>query len=127
MIKLIFYCTFAGILLSSAYVYAGDEKYTTKYDNVNLNDVVANERLLKNYVDCLLEQGSCTPDGQELKRNMPDAIETDCSKCSDKQKEGSDFIIKFLIDNKPDYWELLEKKYDPSGSYKEKYLASKNM
>lgn len=58
---------------------------------------------------------------------MPDAIETDCSKCSDKQKEGSDFIIKFLIDNKPDYWELLEKKYDPSGSYKEKYLASKNM
>lgn len=58
--------------------------------------------------------------------NMPDAIETDCAKCSQKQKEGSDIIIKYLIDNKPEYWKPLEQKYDPSGSYKKKYLEAKN-
>ncbi|CAH0545915.1 unnamed protein product [Brassicogethes aeneus] len=104
-----------------------DSTYTTKYDNVDLADLVKNDRLLKNYVDCLLEKASCTPDGLELRKNMPDAIETDCSKCSEKQREGSDYIIKFLIDNKPDYWTLLEEKYDPTGSYKAKYLSDKKM
>ncbi|XP_044264422.1 ejaculatory bulb-specific protein 3-like [Tribolium madens] len=99
-------------------------KYTTKYDNIDLENVVKNERLLKNYVYCLLEKGRCSPDGLELKKNMPDAIETDCSKCSEKQKEGSDFIMRYLIDNKPDYWKALEAKYDPDGTYKKRYFDS---
>jgi hypothetical protein len=57
--------------------------------------------------------------------NMPDAIETDCSKCSEKQKEGSDFIMEYLIDHKPEYWEALEVKYDPDGAYKRRYLEAK--
>ncbi|VEN41110.1 unnamed protein product [Callosobruchus maculatus] len=100
-------------------------KYTTKYDNVNLDEIVHNERLLKSYVDCLLEKGRCTPDGLELKKNMPDAIATDCSKCSEKQKEGSEIIIRYLIDNKPEYWTPLQEKYDPTGSYKKRYLEDK--
>lgn len=44
-----------------------DTKYTTKYDNIDLDSVIANDRLMKNYVDCLLEKGKCTPDGNELK------------------------------------------------------------
>ncbi|CAH1364354.1 unnamed protein product [Tenebrio molitor] len=101
------------------------QKYTTKYDGVDLESVVKNERLLKSYVDCLLDKGRCTPDGLELKKNMPDAIETDCSKCSEKQKEGSDFIMEYLIDHKPEYWEALEVKYDPDGAYKRRYLEAK--
>ncbi|CAG9837569.1 unnamed protein product [Diabrotica balteata] len=100
-------------------------KYTTKYDNINLEEIVHNDRLLKNYVDCLMEKGNCSPDGLELKKNMPDAIETDCSKCSEKQKEGSEYIIRYLIDNKPEYWNPLQEKYDPSGTYKQRYLESK--
>ncbi|KAG5883696.1 hypothetical protein JTB14_007415 [Gonioctena quinquepunctata] len=72
-------------------------KYTTKYDNINLEEIIKNDRLLKNYVDCLLEKRRCTPDGLELKKNMPDAIETDCSKCSEKQKEGRSTILREAI------------------------------
>ncbi|XP_023021662.2 ejaculatory bulb-specific protein 3 isoform X1 [Leptinotarsa decemlineata] len=100
-------------------------RYTTKYDNVNLEEIIKNDRLLKNYVDCLLDKGKCTPDGLELKKNMPDAIETDCSKCSEKQKEGSEIIMRYLIDNKPDYWNPLQDKYDPAGNYKKRYLETK--
>lgn len=48
----------------------GKTQYTTKYDNVDINEVVHNERLLKNYVNCLLETGSCSPDGLELKSKI---------------------------------------------------------
>lgn len=41
--------------------------YTTKYDNINLNDLMKNDRMRKNYVACLLNEGPCTPDGSELK------------------------------------------------------------
>lgn len=43
------------------------KKYTTKYDNIDIHEIIKNERLLKNYVDCLLEKGPCTPDGLELR------------------------------------------------------------
>jgi hypothetical protein len=44
-----------------------DEKYTTRYDNINVDDILASDRLLKNYVNCLLDKGRCTPEGAELK------------------------------------------------------------
>ncbi|XP_030749781.1 ejaculatory bulb-specific protein 3-like [Sitophilus oryzae] len=100
--------------------------YTTKYDNVDILEVLNNERLLKNYVNCLLDQGPCTSDGMELKQNMPDAITSGCSKCSEKQKEKSEIMIAYLIDNKPDYWTPLQEKYDPTGDYRKHYLESKN-
>ena len=100
-------------------------RYTTKYDYVDIDEVLHYERLLKNYVYCLLEKGPCTPDGLELKKNMPDAIETDCSKCSAKQQEGSEVMMRYLIDNKPEYWNPLQEKYDPTGAYKQRYLETK--
>lgn len=57
---------FVIALLAILSVHA-DEKYTTKYDNIDLEELVKNERLLKSYVDCLMDKGSCSPDGQELK------------------------------------------------------------
>jgi len=41
--------------------------YTTKYDNFNIDMVLKNSRLLKNYVDCLMGRRKCTPEGQLLK------------------------------------------------------------
>ncbi|KAI5643028.1 insect pheromone-binding family, a10/OS-D domain-containing protein [Phthorimaea operculella] len=102
-----------------------DEKYTTKYDGVNLEEILANERLLTGYVNCLLDQGPCTPDGNELKRNLPDAIDNDCAKCTERQKAGADEVMGYIIDHRPNDWAKLEKKYLSDGSYKQKYLDSK--
>lgn len=44
-----------------------EDKYTTKYDNVDIDVVLNTERLLNGYVNCLLDQGPCTPDAAELK------------------------------------------------------------
>nr|CAD7204065.1 unnamed protein product [Timema douglasi] len=99
-----------------------ENKYTTRYDNINLDDILKSDRLLNFYVDCLLgKEKRCSPDAKELKANLPDALHTDCSKCSEKQKEGSDKVIHFLIDNKPELWKQLEAEFDPQGEYKKKY------
>ncbi|XP_026729722.1 ejaculatory bulb-specific protein 3-like [Trichoplusia ni] len=99
--------------------------YTTKYDGIDLDEVISNDRLLTGYIKCLLEEGPCTADGKELKENLPDAIENNCKRCSQRQREGANKVMHYIIDHRPDDWVTLEKKYDPEGNYKTKYLASK--
>ncbi|XP_019866894.1 ejaculatory bulb-specific protein 3 [Aethina tumida] len=108
------------VVAIAAIAYAQD-KYTTKYDNIDLDQILKSDRLLNNYVNCLLDKGNCSPDGAELKKVLPDALNTECAKCSDKQKAGSRKIIHYLIDNKRDLWNQLEAKYDKDGHYRKKY------
>ena len=56
---------------------------------------------------------------------MPDAIETDCSKCTEKQRHGSEKVMHYLIDNKPNDWTKLEQMYDSEGTYRTGYLKQK--
>ncbi|XP_050352503.1 ejaculatory bulb-specific protein 3-like [Nymphalis io] len=98
--------------------------YTTMYDGIDLDEILSSDRLLAGYVNCLLDKGPCTPDGKELKRNLPDAIENDCSKCTEKQRDGADKVMHYLIDHKPEDWIKLEEKYNPDGTYKLKYITN---
>jgi hypothetical protein len=47
-----------------------EEKYTIKYDNIDLQEILQSDRLTENYVNCLLDKKPCTPDGTELKRKF---------------------------------------------------------
>ncbi|XP_062705569.1 ejaculatory bulb-specific protein 3-like [Aedes albopictus] len=100
-----------------------EDKYTTKYDSIDIDEILKSDRLFKNYYNCLLDTGACTPEGNELKRVLPDALENNCSKCSEKQQMSSTKIIKFLTENKPEEWVALKSKYDPDNKYVEKYVA----
>ena len=97
------------------------QKYTTKYDNVNYEDIFKSERLLNNYYKCLLDKGKCTPEGNELKRTLPDALQTNCSKCSPKQRDGAERAIRYLVDNRPVEWNALQQKFDPQNIYAARY------
>lgn len=60
-----------SMLVCLAWVVLAEEtKYTNKFDNVNLDDILNSDRLLTNYVKCLKGTGKCTPDGTELKRKF---------------------------------------------------------
>ncbi|XP_046399292.1 ejaculatory bulb-specific protein 3-like [Ischnura elegans] len=98
--------------------------YTSRYDHINVDNILKSERLLKNYFDCLMDRGPCTADGSELKRNIPDALRTGCSKCTEKQEDGARKVIKHLMDNKPDLWKQLEAKWDPDGEYTRRITAA---
>ncbi|KAK4885675.1 hypothetical protein RN001_001946 [Aquatica leii] len=100
--------TFLLILWVTVLILGKEDKYTTKYDNFDVDTVINSPRLLKNYVNCVIEKGSCTPEGEELKRNIPDALQTDCSKCSEKQKQLTEKVLQYLMENELDYWKLLQ-------------------
>lgn len=58
-----------ALLLCDVLAKPQEEKYTTKYDNIDIDEILNNARLFNNYVKCLLENRGCTPDGNELKSN----------------------------------------------------------
>ncbi|KAM7349332.1 antennal protein 10 isoform 1-T1 [Cochliomyia hominivorax] len=101
------------------------QTYDNKFDNIDIDEILGQERLLNNYIKCLEGLGPCTPDGKMLKETLPDAITTNCAKCTERQKYGSDKVTHYLIDNRPEDWTRLEKIYDPEGSYRMAYLTMK--
>nr|BAI82449.1 chemosensory protein 1 [Delia antiqua] len=116
--KLLFAVVVAAFM---ATIVLADDKYTTKFDNIDVDEILKSDRLFNNYYKCLTDEGKCTPDGRELKKNLPDALQTECSKCSAKQKESSEKILNFIVENKPEEWKVLQAKYDPEGVYITKY------
>lgn len=69
ILKLIVFCLLISTIVIGLTLADETKKdgYETKYDNINLDDLLKNDRLRKNYVKCLLNEGPCTPDAQELK------------------------------------------------------------
>ncbi|CAH2042439.1 unnamed protein product, partial [Iphiclides podalirius] len=99
-------------LILSAYA---AEKYNSKYDNFDVDTLTGNDRLLKSYINCFLEKGKCTSEGTDFKKALPEAVETSCGKCTEKQKSNVRKVIKAIQQKFPKQWEELVAKNDPTG------------
>ncbi|KAL0123389.1 hypothetical protein PUN28_005731 [Cardiocondyla obscurior] len=122
--KLAIFCLVVAI--SVICVYADDEatdEYTHKFDNIDVDEILNNERLLKRYIDCILDKPNvrCPAEATELKKHITEGLETECAKCSENQKKTVRKVIRFLIKNKNDMWTQLKAKYDPNGTFAKKY------
>jgi len=61
------------LLLLMVAVLATTEKpkvYTTKYDDVDVERILSNGRILTNYIKCMMDEGPCTAEGRELKSKL---------------------------------------------------------
>jgi hypothetical protein len=65
-VALLFLLMAASTLAGTARI-RRDEKYTTRYDSINVDEILDSDRLRDNYVNCVLEKGKCTPEGTELR------------------------------------------------------------
>ncbi|XP_076178445.1 chemosensory protein 6 [Ptiloglossa arizonensis] len=97
------------------------ETYSSKYDDIDVDRILQNERVLANYIKCMLNEGPCTNEGRELKKTLPDALSSGCSKCNEKQKVTAEKVINHLRTKRPRDWERLSARYDPDGRYKSRY------
>ncbi|KAJ8717275.1 hypothetical protein PYW08_005674 [Mythimna loreyi] len=111
-------CLFALVALAVA---RPDGKYTDRYDNFNVGQIIGNRRLLVPYIKCVLDQGKCTPEGKELKSHIREALEQDCAKCTKPQRDGTRLVLGHLINHEVDYWNELKAKYDPKNLYASKH------
>lgn len=53
-----------------------DGSYTNKYDNIDIDQVLASKRLVSSYVQCLLDKKPCTPEGAELRSTYLTTLST---------------------------------------------------
>ncbi|GJQ66511.1 hypothetical protein Trydic_g4501 [Trypoxylus dichotomus] len=100
---------------------SGKGEYTHKYDDIDVDKILSNDRLLNGHAKCLLGEGPCNPETQALKDIVPEALENECAKCSDDQEKKAEQVLKFIFEQKKDLFSKLEAKYDPEHKYREKY------
>lgn len=60
------FCLLSAVVL----VTSRPETYTDRFDNINLQEIIDNHRLLKAYINCILDVGKCTNEGRELKSKL---------------------------------------------------------
>ncbi|KAK9888081.1 hypothetical protein WA026_000357 [Henosepilachna vigintioctopunctata] len=114
-----FLVVFVVVAISVACVNCED-LYTSKFDNIDIDAIMKNDRLLQNHFACIIDGKGCTAEADELRKHIPEIMETCCSKCTDKQKEGAKKMTTYLIENKPDIVKKLVDKFDPDRKYIEK-------
>ena len=44
-----------------------EEQYDSRYDSINIDEILESDRLLSNYIGCLMNEKPCTEDGLLLK------------------------------------------------------------
>ncbi|XP_064073836.1 allergen Tha p 1-like [Vanessa tameamea] len=93
-----------------------DDDYS-RYENFDVTELTENNRLLKAYTECFLGTGKCTPEGSDFKKWIPQSVQDNCSKCSEKQKT---LVAKVIIATKEklaEQWEKLNKLHNPEGKF----------
>lgn len=57
-----------------------------------------------------------------LTAHIPEAITTNCSKCTDAQVKIIKKTSYFIMKNRPEDWERIRKKFDPEEKYKDSFI-----
>ncbi|XP_018898412.1 ejaculatory bulb-specific protein 3 [Bemisia tabaci] len=107
----------------AAVVSSADDFYSDKYDNIDLDSILASKRLIRNYMNCFQGKSPCTPEGTYLNQVLPEALKTECAKCTEKQREGAVKAIKKLSAEYPEEWKEITDKLDPTGEQYAKFKA----
>ncbi|XP_046428165.1 ejaculatory bulb-specific protein 3-like isoform X1 [Neodiprion fabricii] len=102
------------------------ETYSDKYDNVNVDVILHSDRLLNRYIACVLDYGPCSPDGRYFRTILPDALATNCAKCTDKMKGNVRKMSNHIMKRRPEDWAKFVQKYDIDGKYKESFARFLN-
>ncbi|XP_022834083.1 ejaculatory bulb-specific protein 3-like isoform X1 [Spodoptera litura] len=103
-----------SVLLVFAAVQA-DEKYSSENDDLDIDAVVADVDALKGFVGCFMDAVTCHAVAADFKKDLPEAVATSCSKCTDAQKHIFHRFLLGLKQKLPADYEAFKKKFDPEG------------
>ncbi|XP_047000396.1 ejaculatory bulb-specific protein 3-like [Schistocerca americana] len=112
--NLIFYCCLVAAVAVSAQAVPQD-----KLDNLDVDEILNNDRLLESYTQCMLDagDGKCTAGGKEIKSRLPKVFATGCGDCTPSHLERTVKALKHITEKYPAEWAKLKAKFDPTGEY----------
>ncbi|KYN34954.1 Ejaculatory bulb-specific protein 3 [Trachymyrmex septentrionalis] len=89
-------------------VLAEEERYSDQYDHVDIQAIIQNKELRKEYYNCFMEIAPCkSPEQQNLTDMFSEAFQTKCRKCTKKQIENLDMVTNWFVTNEPETWKLI--------------------
>ncbi|KAF4524964.1 hypothetical protein B566_EDAN014481 [Ephemera danica] len=96
-------------------------KYKDRYDFLSIDHVLKSPRLMHNFHQCVMERGPCTSEAAELRRIIPEAMRSECARCTERQRQQAGRVLAFIIEHRPEWLRELFEKFDPDGSIRKKY------
>ncbi|VVC24358.1 Insect odorant-binding protein A10/Ejaculatory bulb-specific protein 3 [Cinara cedri] len=102
------------------------KKYLATMDNIDLDQLLNNTRLMTSHIKCLLDEGPCTAQTKESKKLLPTLIKDSCSSCTKEQKKRMKKMIDTVKTLRPNDYKRLSKFFDPEGKHEQKFLDNLN-
>ncbi|XP_050447311.1 ejaculatory bulb-specific protein 3-like [Cataglyphis hispanica] len=79
-----------------------EELYSSRYDDINAEAIFSNPKLRQQYYKCFMDLAPCrTADAKFFKEVLPEALQTECRRCTEKQKQLLDYMIDWYTTNNP--------------------------
>ncbi|CAB3231708.1 unnamed protein product [Arctia plantaginis] len=94
-----------------------NEFYDVKYESFDVDEMTNNDRLLKAYALCFIGDGKCTAEGSDFKKWIPEAVQSSCGKCTEKQKVLVAKALKAIKTKLADEYVRLNKIHNPNSKY----------
>ncbi|XP_011296666.1 ejaculatory bulb-specific protein 3 [Fopius arisanus] len=97
---------FMALVLCSAVI--ADEKYSDKYDYIDVDGILANPRQRDSYYACFAGTGPCkTAAAKFFRDTLPEAIVTKCRKCTARQSINFDKISDWYTTNDLEKYQII--------------------
>ncbi|KAJ0174097.1 hypothetical protein K1T71_010243 [Dendrolimus kikuchii] len=108
------------LVLAVPYILCYDEKY----DKIDADKIINDDKLFSAYLDCMLDRGPCTLEySEDFKKLLPEVIATSCEKCSPVQRQNVRKTVRALTEKRPDDFKIFRDKFDPKGEYEKDFTA----
>nr|AWW17234.1 chemosensory protein 10 [Riptortus pedestris] len=108
------------VLLAAPQAWAEEEEddiYKKIFDDVDVDSILNNDRILDTYLKCFFNTGPCSNLAETMKGKIPEVFSTVCGRCTDKQKQILRHCLHVFIPKRPDDWKKILEIYDPEGKY----------
>ncbi|XP_060871068.1 ejaculatory bulb-specific protein 3-like [Metopolophium dirhodum] len=71
--------------------------YVSTYDNLDVGQLLRNQKVVSSFFKCFVNEGPCTPDGKLVKAYLlPEIIRTVCGKCTPRQKDMARQVLRYI-------------------------------
>ncbi|KAI5643013.1 insect pheromone-binding family, a10/OS-D domain-containing protein [Phthorimaea operculella] len=105
------------ILISIVALVAADEKYTTENDDLDIESVVSDKDQLLAFYGCFMDTSACNEVMSDFKKDLPEAIQQACAKCTPAQKHILRRFLEVLKEKQPQEYGNFQNKFDADHKY----------
>nr|UMT69255.1 chemosensory protein 3 [Ophraella communa] len=119
-----FYLSFVVGILVVVAVFGAPKTFEENLEilkKVDVDAVIKNDRIMRNYIDCVLDKKTCTPEGTAFKESWKEGLERGCGDCDEETNRIVKKLVKHVYVNKRNWYDELVEALDKDKKYSKKY------